>query len=91
MNFSEAQYICNQIYSGSYLVSINSLTEQKALPQYLYNEIGFKRSPVCWLDGRMLSVQYVVRLEDFFTMLVNRLKIAIPLKVRLTLTIIIYK
>lgn len=56
MNFSEAQYICNEIYSGD-LVSINSLAEQKALLQYLHNEIGFKRSPVCWLGGRILSAQ----------------------------------
>ena len=56
VNFSEAQYICNEIYSGD-LVSINSLAEQKALLQYLHNEIGFKRSPVCWLGGRILSAQ----------------------------------
>lgn len=54
MNFSEAQYICNEIYSGD-LISISSLDEQKALLQYLHNEIGFKRSPVTWLGARILN------------------------------------
>jgi hypothetical protein len=50
VNFSEAQYVCNEIYDGD-LLSVNSLLEQKLLVQYLHGLLGFKRQPVCWLGG----------------------------------------
>lgn len=50
VNFSEAQYVCNEIYEGD-LVSVNSPEEQKLLVQYLHGLLGFKRQPVCWLGA----------------------------------------
>lgn len=50
VNFSEAQYVCNEIYDGD-LLSVNSPLEQKLLVQYLHGLLGFKRQPVCWLGG----------------------------------------